>query len=157
MCKIWGHWPKALGHSKTKCLKMLKNAKFWTPNFMLSSNLDFQSHWTFKKISISMNLLMENRFSKPVSMCTLSLSKNEIDEKCKIFQTNSKLNFEKIGLSQANEIFHAGTYWGQVQACKILWYCDTSLANMVKKTFFLHYFGLFWGFLGQKSFSAFEV
>ena len=57
-----------------------------------------------------MNLLMENRFSKPVSMCTLSLSKNEIDEKCKIFQTNSKLNFEKIGLSQANEIFHAGTY-----------------------------------------------
>ena len=77
---------------------------------MLSSNLDFQSHWTFKKISISMNLLMENRFSKPVSMCTLSLSKNEIDEKCKIFQTNSKLNFEKNGLSQANEIFHAGTY-----------------------------------------------
>ena len=77
---------------------------------MLSSNLDFQSHWTFKKISISMNLLMENRFSKPVSMCTLSLSKNEIDEKCKIFQTSSKLNFEKIGLSQANEIFHAGTY-----------------------------------------------
>ena len=77
---------------------------------MLSSNLDFQSHWTFKKISISMNLLMENRFSKPVSMCTLSLSKNEIDEKCKIFQTNSKLNFEKIGLSQANESFHAGTY-----------------------------------------------
>ena len=58
-----------------------------------------------------MNLLMENRFSKPVSMCTLSLSKNEIDEKCKkIFQTNSKLNFEKIGLSQANESFHAGTY-----------------------------------------------
>ena len=78
---------------------------------MLSSNLDFQSHWTFEKICISMNLLiMENRFSKPVSMCTLSLSKNEIDEKCKIFQTNSKLNFEKIGLSQANEIFHAGTY-----------------------------------------------
>ena len=110
VCKIWGHWPKALGHSKTKCLKILKNAKFWTPNFMLSSNLDFQSHWTFKKISISMNLLMENRFSKPVSMCTLSLSKNEIDEKCKIFQTSSKLNFEKIGLSQANEIFHAGTY-----------------------------------------------
>ena len=74
VCKIWGHWPKALGHSKTKCLKILKNAKFWTPNFMLSSNLDFQSHWTFEKICISMNLLMENRFSKPVSMCTLSLS-----------------------------------------------------------------------------------
>ena len=57
-----------------------------------------------------MNLLMENRFSKPVSMCTLSLQKNEIDEKCDIFQKNSKLNFEKNGLSPANEIFHAGTY-----------------------------------------------
>ena len=33
----------------------------------------------------------------------------------------SKLNFENIGLWQANEIFHVGTYWGQVQACKILW------------------------------------
>ena len=40
--------------------------------------------------------------------------------KCKILK-KLKVEFWENGLSQANEIFHAGTYWGQVQACKILW------------------------------------
>ena len=52
-------------------------------------------NWTFENICISVNLLMENRFSKPVSMCTLSLSKNEIDEKCDIFQKKFKIDWKK--------------------------------------------------------------
>ena len=32
-----------------------------------------------------------------------------------------KIEFWKNGLSQANEIFFAGTCWDQVHACKILW------------------------------------
>ena len=128
VCKIWGHWPKAFGCSKTKCPKMSKNAKFCTPNIMtLSSNFEFLSYWTTIKFCTQVNMLMKNKFWKCASKYTLSWSKKlEMclkNEDAK-FWKNSKLNFEKNGLSQANEIFHAGTCWGQVHWCQILWYWD---------------------------------
>ena len=38
--------------------------------------------------------------------------------KCKILK-KFKVEFRENGSSQANEIFHAGTCWGQVHQCKI--------------------------------------
>ena len=63
VCKIWGHWPKVFGCSKTKCPKMSKNAKFCTPNIMtLSSNFEFLSIWTIENFFTSENMLMGNKF-----------------------------------------------------------------------------------------------
>ena len=160
VCKIWSHWLKALGRSETKCPKISKNAKFWTCNFRtLSRNFEFLSYWTIVKFCTQVNMLMKNKFSKPISKYTLSWLKNKKSVfwwKCEILKKIQNWIVEKrLILGQWNFSYWYMMRWSPLMqnlmmVRHIVW-------KIWLKTLFFAFFGHFLGFLGQKTYLAFDI